>query len=425
MRTLENIVESYVFTADNFVKLILISLRLKANIPIIMMGETGCGKTSLIRIIADLKDIKMHILNIHAGIEDKDIIKFIKDKNLLEKNSKNNEDVWVFLDEINTCNSLSLITEIMLKHSCKGEKIRSNIKFIAACNPYRLETKEKEIIGLYDETKHISRKLVYNVNPLPIPLLNFVFDFGTLEKEDIKRYISNILLQILKKIIPDKNILNKVKSIAEQAIFDSQEFIKNNFEISSVSLREVRRWGILFEWFYNLLRNPFFLKKFNYSNEKIYIYSVNLSIYLCYYIRIYDKNIRNGFSQLMKNSFGKDFDFKDFPKKIQNIIADGVDLEKGIAKNTTLLENLFSIFFFLNTKISLFIIGKPGCSKSLSSQLIFKSMNGKDSSNEFFRYFPKVYTKSYQGSLTSNSKGFLKYFKERENLWKRKIYKMK
>ena len=39
-------------------------------------------------------------------------------------------------------------------------------------------------------------------------------------------------------------------------------------------------------------------------------------------------------------------------------------------------------------------------------------MNGKDSFNEFFQNFPKVNTKSYQGSLTSNSKGVLKIFQK-------------
>ena len=424
MRTLENIVESYVFTGDNFIKLILISLRLRTNIPIIMMRETGCGKTSLVRIIAEIKDIKMYILNIHAGIEDKDIKEFLEKNNLFERNKdENNEIVWVFLDEINTCNSLTLITEIMMKNSCEGEKIRQNVKFIAACNPYRLYLKdnEKEIIGLYDESKHSKRKLVYNVNPLPIPLLNFVFDFGNPNQEDIKRYISNMLEQILKKVIKDYITKEQIKGIAEKAIFDSQDFIKNNFEISSVSLREVRRWGILFEWFYDLLKNPFF-KKFEYSNDKIGFYSLNLSIYLCYYIRIFDKKIRKEFCELMKESFGKNFDFEDFPKQIQNIIADSVDLEKGIAKNRALLENLFSIFVCLNTKIPLFIIGKPGSSKSLSAQLIFKCMNGKDSFNDFFQHFPKVYTKSYQGSLTSNSKGVLKIFqKARKSLEDKKL----
>ena len=169
--------------------------------------------------------------------------------------------------------------------------------------------------------------------------------------------------------------------------------------------------GILFEWFYNNLLKNNFLKKY-FSSEKLGIYSLNLSIYLCYYIRIYDKIIRNDFCKLMKQSFGQNFEFEDFPRKIQNIIADSVELEKGIAKNRALLENLFAIFVCLNTKIPLFIIGKPGSSKSLCSLLIFKSMNGKDSSSEFFREFPKVYIKSYQGSLTSESRGVLKIFQK-------------
>ena len=293
------------------------------------------------------------------------------------------------------------------------------MKFIAACNPYRLNTQENEIIGLYDETKHKKRNLVYNVNPLPISLLNFVFDFGTPGKEDIKRYILNIIKYTFKKYKDKKLISNNnleiIENIALNSIYDSQEFIQKKYEISSVSLREIRRWGILFDWFYQLLNNEYFSDKIGNLKEKVFIYSLNLSIYLCYYIRIYDKNLRNQFSEIMKKSFGADFKFEEFPKIIENIIADSVDLEKGIAKNKTLLENLFAIFVCLNTKIPLFIIGKPGCSKSLSAQLIFKSMNGKDSSNQFFQTFPKVFTKSYQGSLTSNSKGILKYFKELKN----------
>jgi len=428
LKYIKDIVESYVFTADNFMKLILISLRLRTNIPVILMGETGCGKTSLIRIIAELKNNTMYTLNIHAGIEDNDIIQFLEDKNLFMEESRNkkkkdnnnsnisNSNIWVFLDEINTCNSLGLISEIMLKHSCNGHSLKNQVKFIAACNPYRLDTgtEKKEIIGLYNEKFHSVRKLVYSVNPLPVSLLNFVFDFGTPEPEDIKRYITNMVSQILNKLIIDKNILNRIQRIAEVAIFDAQEFIKANYEISSVSLREIRRWGILFEWFLHLLStNRFIFKEIKLTNEyDICYYSLNLSIYLCYYIRIFNKNIRKRFTELMKQSFGKKFNFEHFPKRIQNIIATEVDLEEGIAKNKALLENLFAIFVCLNTKIPLFIIGKPGCSKSLSAQLIFKSMNGKDSSSEFFKEFPKVYTKSYQGSLTSNSKGVLKIFKK-------------
>ena len=76
-----NISENYEFTADNFFKLCLIILRIRANIPIILMGETGCGKTSLIQTLSHLQHNgdkkKLDVENIHAGHNDKDIINFI------------------------------------------------------------------------------------------------------------------------------------------------------------------------------------------------------------------------------------------------------------------------------------------------------------------------------------------------------------
>eukprot|EP00833_Pecoramyces_ruminatium_P004169 jgi/Orpsp1_1/1178201/evm.model.c7180000064404.1 len=42
-------------------------------------------------------------------------------------------------------------------------------------------------------------------------------------------------------------------------------------------------------------------------------------------------------------------------------------------------------------------------------------MKGENSSNEFFREYLKVYTKSYQGSLTSSSEGVLKIFENARN----------
>ena len=35
-------------TNDNFKKLVLIVYRIIANVPVIIMGDTGCGKTPLI-----------------------------------------------------------------------------------------------------------------------------------------------------------------------------------------------------------------------------------------------------------------------------------------------------------------------------------------------------------------------------------------
>ena len=45
---------NYVITNDNFKKMILLIYRIKANIPVIIMGETGCGKTALITKLNEL-----------------------------------------------------------------------------------------------------------------------------------------------------------------------------------------------------------------------------------------------------------------------------------------------------------------------------------------------------------------------------------
>jgi MoxR-like ATPase len=49
-------------------KLILIYLRVRTSLPIILMGETGVGKTSLVEYLSKVIDAECLTLNIHAGI---------------------------------------------------------------------------------------------------------------------------------------------------------------------------------------------------------------------------------------------------------------------------------------------------------------------------------------------------------------------
>ena len=71
--------------------MILILLRIRADIPVIMMGETGCGKTSLIKMLSRLlnngSEKNMKVLNIHAGTSDNDIVNFIE-KEILDEAKK-------------------------------------------------------------------------------------------------------------------------------------------------------------------------------------------------------------------------------------------------------------------------------------------------------------------------------------------------
>jgi len=63
--------------------MVLILYRIMANIPVILMGETGCGKTGLIRKLYQLKNIgenmapKNNMVNLNSTIDIENLIKKI------------------------------------------------------------------------------------------------------------------------------------------------------------------------------------------------------------------------------------------------------------------------------------------------------------------------------------------------------------
>ena len=72
---------NYVYTRDNFIKSVIILLKIQASIPVMLMGETGCGKTSLLKMLSIFMNKgyeKMKTLNVHAGTNEEDIINFMK-----------------------------------------------------------------------------------------------------------------------------------------------------------------------------------------------------------------------------------------------------------------------------------------------------------------------------------------------------------
>ena len=133
-------------------------------------------------------------------------------------------------------------------------------------------------------------------------------------------------------------------------------------------------------------------------------------------MRLTNKDFRNEFAQKMSKLFGDNF--IEIPEKEQRYIAENIEVKPGIAKNRALLENLFTLFACINAKVPLFIVGKPGCSKSLSVQLLFNAMKGDSSDNILFKSLPKLLINSFQGSLGSTSKGVLNIFKKARNLLK-------
>src|ERR1043165_9502958 len=99
-------------------------------------------------------------------------------------------EIWLFLDEINTCNHLGLLADLIAHRMFDGKQIHPNIRLFAACNPYRIRKKSVSNVGLevkgvrYEERS----RLVYEVKPLPDQILDYVWDYGVLRPEDERSY---------------------------------------------------------------------------------------------------------------------------------------------------------------------------------------------------------------------------------------------
>ena len=75
---------------------------------------------------------------VHGGTTEEDIITFLKraEESAKENRSKNLDTVVLF-DKANTTDAIGLIKEIMCDRRVHGNPVSQDLKFIAACNPYR------------------------------------------------------------------------------------------------------------------------------------------------------------------------------------------------------------------------------------------------------------------------------------------------
>lgn len=200
----QGLLTSIELTGENYFKIALIFLRINANLPVLIMGETGIGKTSIIVLLSQMMDAKLMIKNVHAGIEVQEIIEFIGncEQKLIEIGQESGK-VVVFFDEINTNKNISgILKEILVDKRVNGKKLHKNLVPIAACNPYK--SKEfydtqmagidpYEVEGIKFHRKKDQSNLVYNVWPLPESIFSFLWNYDTLQPQDEKYYIKKML----------------------------------------------------------------------------------------------------------------------------------------------------------------------------------------------------------------------------------------
>ena len=94
-------------------------------------------------------------------------------------------------------------------------------------------------------------------------------------------------------------------------------------------------------------------------------------------------------------------------------------LGENIAKNAALRENVFMMAVCIELKIPLFIVGKPGSSKSLAKSIIQESMKGRHTHSHLMKSFKEVDLISYQCSHLSTSESVIDVFETAKKFQKK------
>jgi hypothetical protein len=304
-------------------------------------------------------EVQFKVLNLHAGINEEIIMKFMDDA-LIDAEKG---EIWLFFDEINTCNHIGLLADLISHRMLNGKSIHQNIRLFSACNPYRLRTRTQSDAGLTNKVKKYEERnnLVYQVKPLPDQILDYVWDYGILKSKDEFRYI---------QIMVEKELGKPAQPIFSELLFASQEFIREVEEPYSVSLRDAKRAITLVKFFHNSLKNrPPSREGHKYpppGNPPITIRSYILALSLCYHSRLYEQDLRKQYRHKMgqilqrhKAFVGEDM-FAQVIRKEQEDYINRMQCPPNTANNEALLENVLVMIVCILTKIPLFLIGDPG-----------------------------------------------------------------
>ncbi len=72
------------------------------------------------------------------------------------------------------------------------------------------------------------------------------------------------------------------------------------------------------------------------------------------------------------------------------MLLDNMQLGDNIARNAALRENVFMMAICVELRIPLFLVGKPGSSKSLAKSIVSDSMRGKYSQSDLLKKLKQV-----------------------------------
>ncbi|XP_006822899.2 E3 ubiquitin-protein ligase rnf213-alpha-like [Saccoglossus kowalevskii] len=446
---------TYELITDNVTKMMGILLRFRCDTPVVIMGETGCGKTRLVKYLCALmggrkRPRNFMVMKVHGGTTSNNIVEKVKEAEKLAEENEGNFgiDTVLFFDEANTTDALGVIKEIMTDSTLEGRPLSTkSLKFVAACNPYRKHTEEAiktlEAAGLgfrvhADDSEEKMgtipmRHLVYRVQQLPPRLMSFVWDFGQLSDEVEQAYIASIVKNnLMNSINRDKSMIAIERFLLITVLSASQRFMRSeNDECRFVSLRDIERTVIVYKWFvehYELFASEMYRKEQEQRNVPVFTtfmgrqHKINtkirrciiLALGVCYHACLTNRlKYREHIAKSLEDKHLLPEGQLTIQKEIswcQDIFVDSIKLNPNIARNEALKENVFMITVCLQLKIPIFVVGKPGSSKSLAKTIVDNNMKGKSSSSNLFRKMKGAQMWSCQCSQHSTPENIIETF---------------
>ncbi|XP_071329691.1 E3 ubiquitin-protein ligase rnf213-alpha [Trachinotus anak] len=439
--------ETYELTTDNILKMLAIHMRFRCGIPVIIMGETGCGKTRLIKFLCELRrsgvaSENLKLVKVHGGTTSEMIYTKVREAESIASINKQDYgfDSVLFFDEANTTEAISSIKEVLCDKTVKGECLTPNcgLQIIAACNPYRKHTDEMiqrlESAGLgyrvrSEETDEKLgsiplRQLVYRVQALPPSMIPLVWDFGQLNDHTEKIYIQ----QIVQRVVENKAINQSYIKCITDVLSASQKYMRTRKdECSFVSLRDVERCMQAFVWFYvNHVKFFTELEEFESKlnadkNERHQrgsevrdpvFWSLIMAIGVCYHACLENKDkYRQKISKCLPPQYSPGRVMQEI-SLMQDLLLSGVPMGDTIARNSALKENVFMMVLCIELRIPLFLVGKPGSSKSLSKTLVADAMQGQAAHSDLYKMLKQIHLVSFQCSPHSTPEGIINTFKQ-------------
>ncbi|XP_061431039.1 E3 ubiquitin-protein ligase rnf213-alpha-like [Lethenteron reissneri] len=427
---------TYELTMDNVLKMLAIHMRLRCGIPVVVMGETGCGKTRLVKYLCGLQRghlqaDNMKLLKVHGGTTIADVQAKIREVEVAARLNKVRFglDTVLFFDEANTTEAIHAIKEALCDGTVDGEPFDANcgLKIVAACNPYRMHSEAKirqlESSGLgyrmaaSQTAERLGRiplrHLVYRVHPLPPSLMPLVWDFGRLSDDNEGRYIG----QIVERALTPHGVPAGSAALVARVLAASQRHVRSRRdECGFASLRDAERCIAVFLWLYARQEALFAsgaIPPGGRAALDAIARALIVAVGVCYHCSMRD---REGYRRSVCEELPAPFDNPDRVlaeiTACQELFLGNLELGETIARNAALRENVFMMVVCAELRIPLFLVGKPGSSKSLAKAVVSHAMQGPVAPTEFYRRFKQIHAVSFQCSPHSTSEGIVGTFRQ-------------